>query len=332
MEQVMCKFKTFIGIDVSKDTLAVSVYESGEFNTKEFAYNKQAITKELIKPFINKKDSTIFLMEATGVYHTKLAYQLHKEGFTVSAINPLIIKSYSNSKLRRVKTDSSDSKLIAQYAYKNYDELPLFKLKSKEQKDIEDIAKAIDDINLANTALNNQIKALKSQAYYSSEVVKFKQELLDKNNKIIDKLKKLLNQKLKENFSKEYDLLNKIPGVGIMVSSMVIAIFNDFKEFDSAKKVCAFIGIAPSPYESGTSVKRRGRISKKGSPIARKVLYMATLSAIRHNKIIKEFYERLLQNGKTKMTAIVACMNKLMKIIFAVVKYKREFCENYVRV
>ena len=108
--------------------------------------------------------------------------------------------------------------------------------------------------------------------------------------------------------------------------------FNNFKEFDSAKKVCSFIGIAPSPYESGSSVKRRGRISKKGSPIARKILYMATLSAIRYNKTIKEFYERLLQKGKTKMTAIIACMNKLIRIIFAVVKYKREYCENYVRV
>ena len=328
----MCSFKTFIGIDVSKDTLAVTIYDGKEFISKEFDYSKKDITKELIKPFKDKKDSTIFLMEATGIYHTKLAYQLHQEGFSVSAINPLIIKSYSNSKLRRVKTDSSDSKLIAQYAFKNYDELTLFRAKPKEQKEIDDIVKAIDDIKLANTALNNQIKALKEKEYCSNEVVKLKQELLEKNSKVIDKLKKLLNKKLKENFSKEYELLNNIPGVGIMVSSMVIAIFNDFKEFDSAKKVCSFIGIAPSPYESGTSVKRRGRISKKGSPIARKILYMATLSAIRYNKTIKEFYERLLQKGKTKMTAIIACMNKLIRIIFAVVKYKREYCENYVRV
>ncbi len=328
----MCSFKTFIGIDVSKDTLAVSIYDGKEFISKEFDYSKKDITKELINPFKDKKDSTIFLMEATGIYHTKLAYWLHQEGFSVSVINPLIIKSYSNSKLRRVKTDSSDSKLIAQYAFKNYDELTLFKVKSKEQKEIDDIVKAIDDINLANTALNNQIKALKEKAYYSSEVVKLKQELLEKNSEVINKLKKLLNKKLKENFSKEYELLNNIPGVGIMVSSMVIAVFNNFKEFDSAKKVCSFIGIAPSPYESGTSVKRRGRISKKGSPIARKILYMATLSAIRYNKTIKEFYERLLQKGKTKMTAVIACMNKLIRIIFAVVKYKREFCENYVRI
>ncbi len=329
----MEKIKTFVGIDVSKDTLAVSFYDGKSFsNTKEFAYNKREIVKELIKPFKDKKDLVLFVMEATGIYHTKLASVLFQEGFNVSVVNPFTIKSFSNTMLKRVKTDSSDAKLIAEYAFMYQNKLTLYKPKDKEQKEIDDIIKAIDDINLANTALINQIKALKLQDGYSSEVLKLKQELLKQNSEIKKKLKKLLNQKLKESYNKEYKLLKMIPGVGLMLAGVTIAVYNRFENFENSKKACSFAGAAPSPYESGSSVKKRGSISKRGNPLIRKTLYMATLSAIRHNKIIKEFYERLLQKGKTKMTALIASMNKLLRIIFAVVKHKREFCENYVRV
>jgi len=327
----MKDFKTFVGIDVSKDTLAFSIYDGKEHIVKEIKYTKAVITKELIKPFKDKKDLVLFVMEATGIYHNKLANLLYKEGLAVSVVNPFAIKSYAKSRLKRVKTDKSDSKLIAEFAYIFSRDLTLYKPKDKEQKEIDDILKSIDDINLINTTLTNQIKALKEQDRYSKDIVKLKEELLKKNNQVKERLKKLLDKKLKESFTKEYKLLKAIPGVGLMVSGSIISIFNAFKEFDSAKRACSFIGIAPAPYESGSSVKRRGSISKRGNPLIRKILYMATLSAIKHNKTVKEFYERLLQKGKTKMVALIAAMNKLLRIIFAVVKHKREFCENYVR-
>ena len=102
-------------------------------------------------------------------------------------------------------------------------------------------------------------------------------------------------------FKDEYKLLTSIPGVGIKVASLIISTFNSFQDFQTAKQACSFAGISPSPYQSGTSVKGKGRISKRGSSFARKILYMGALSATKYNLLIKQQYQRLLENGKCKL-------------------------------
>jgi len=114
--------------------------------------------------------------------------------------------------------------------------------------------------------------------------------------------------------------------------SMIVAVFNGFENFSTAKQACSFAGIAPAPYESGTSVKGRGSISKRGSTFARKMLYMGALVATIHNSFIKQQYQRLLQNGKSKMVALVAAANKLLRQAFGVLKSGKPFDINYVKV
>ena len=92
-------FKTIVGIDVAKDTLAVSIYDGKTHVVKEFLYNKKTITRELITKFKKDKESILFVLESTGVYHTSLAYQLYENDYKVSALNPFIIKKYSQMKM-----------------------------------------------------------------------------------------------------------------------------------------------------------------------------------------------------------------------------------------
>jgi len=136
---------------------------------------------------------------------------------------------------------------------------------------------------------------------------------------------------LEKEFQKEYELLRSIPGIGLKVSAMIIAVFNDFKAFENAKQACSFAGIAPAPYESGTSVKGRGSISKRGNTFARQMLFMGALSATIHNPLIRQQYQRLLDNGKSKMVAMVAAANKLLKQAFGVLKSGQPFNPNYVK-
>ena len=327
----MRNFKTVVGIDVAKETLAISIYNGESHRVKEFEYTQKHIKKELINQFKKEKASVVFVMESTGIYHTKLAYQLCKNGFKVSVVNPLIIKRYTQMHLTRVKTDSVDAKLIAEYGYEYQHKLSFFIPKEESQIHVDNLIKAIDDLLQQKTMSKNQYLALKKQAGHSKEVLKSYKRHLQFITQEITRLEKQLKELLEEAFKIEYDLLNSIPGIGLKVSSMIIAVFNAFENFDNAKQACSFAGIAPSPYESGSSVKGRGSISKRGNTFARKMLFMGALSATIHNPLIKQQYHRLLENGKCKMVAMVAAANKLLRLAFGVLKSGKLFDVNYMR-
>jgi len=327
----MKSFKTVVGIDVAKDTLAISIFDGKTHQIKEFKYLKKEIKQELINPFKKVKESVIFVMESTGIYHTRLAYWLMGEGLNISVVNPLIIKRYAQMHLMRIKTDSADAKLIAEYGYEYQHKISLFRTKGESQIAVDNIIKAIDDLLLQRTMSNNQYLALKKQANYSKEaLISYK-----RHSKFIkDEIKRLekgLTLLLEKEFQHEHELLNSIPGIGLKVSAMIIAVFNGFENFDSAKQACSFVGIAPSPYESGTSVKGRGSISKRGNSFARKILYMGALVATVHNPLIRQQYQRLVESGKSKMVAMVAAANKLLRQAFGVLKSGKPFNANYVR-
>ncbi len=328
----MKNFTTVVGIDVAKDSLAISIFDGKIHQVQEFDYTKREIRKELINPFKKIKSSVVFVMESTGVYHTRLAYWLNSEGFHISVVNPLIIKRYSQMHLMRIKTDSADAKLIAEYGYEYQHKLSFFQPKKEAQIAVDNLIKAIDDLLHQKTMTNNQSLALKKQVNYSKDALGSYQRHIKFLKDEIKRLEKILQSLLVEEFNKEYELLKSIPGIGLKVSAMIIAVFNGFENFTNAKQACSFIGIAPSPYESGTSVKGRGSISKRGNPFARQILFMGALSATIHNPLIRQKYQRLVQNGKSKMVAMVAAANKLLRQAFGVLKSGKPFNENYVRI
>lgn len=327
----MTSFKVIIGIDVAKETLVVSFYDGKEHTVTEIDYTQKEIRKALINPFKKEKSSVVFVMESTGVYHTKLAYKLIAEGFKVSIVNPLIIKRYSQMHLRRVKTDSVDAKLIAEYGYEYQHKLSFFSPKEESQIQVDNLIKAIDDLLQQKTMCNNQCLALTKQANHSKEALNSYKRHLNFISQEIKRLEMELESLLKELFKAEYMLLRSIPGVGLKVSSMIIAVFHKFENFQNAKQACSFIGIASSPYESGTSVKGRGSISKRGNPFARQMLFMGALVAMVHNPLIKQQYQRLIKNGKSKMVAIIAAANKLLRQAFGVLKSGKPFDINYAK-
>ncbi len=325
----MKTFQTVIGIDVAQDSLSISIFDGKTHQIKELNYSKKDIRKELITPFKKIKESIVFVMESTGIYHTRLAYWLCDEGFTISVVNPLIIKRYGQMHLMRIKTDTADAKMIAEYGYEYQHKISFFIPKSESQIAIDNIIKAVDDLQNQKTISNNQYLALKKQASYSNEALNSYKRHLKFLKDEIKRLEISLKLLLEEEFHEEYELLNSIPGIGLKVSSMIIAIFNGFKNFSSAKQACNFAGIAPSPYESGTSVKGRGSISKKGNTFARKMLFMGALTATIYNPLIKTQYQRLLKNGKCKMVALIAAANKLLRQAFGVLKSGKPFDSDF---
>ena len=123
---------------------------------------------------------------------------------------------------------------------------------------------------------------------------------------------------------KDRALLESIPGIGPVVSRLMVSVIRS-RKFTTAPQCAAFIGVVPVQFESGSSVRGRSRLSKAGDASVRAKLYMAAVVAIQHNPDIKQQYERLLKNGKSKMSALGAAMRKLVQICFGVLKHQTPY-------
>ena len=319
--------KVSIGIDVSMDTLDVAFYD-GKSHKIVRCENRETgfsdIGKELIR--YDRADMLIS-MEATGIYHLEAAVYFHERGYTVSVINPLIIKRYTEMKMLRAKTDAVDARAIAEYGYT---ESPYYFIPKKMHNErITQLLKLIDGLHRTKSEIRNRFHALKRVPGADETAIMIYKELEDDIDAKIFQAEQKINQIKKEHFSNENKRLREIPGVGERLSSLIIGFFGKFENFDNAKQVSSFIGLNPSAMQSGISLNGRGIISKKGNRYMRKIFYMAALSASRYNQACRALYERLIGNGKSKRVALIAVANKLARQIFAIMKYDRIYNQNY---
>jgi transposase len=144
----------------------------------------------------------------------------------------------------------------------------------------------------------------------------------------MSRLEKEIKGILAKEFSDRYKLLKTIPGIGIKMNAIIISVLSGFEDFSNAKKVTSFLGICPK--ESGSSVKGKGSISKKGNSYIRKTLFMCTLSAIRFNKPCRDLYERLKAKGKVWKQIAIAVANKLIRQAFGVLRSGLAFDADFV--
>ena len=122
------------------------------------------------------------------------------------------------------------------------------------------------------------------------------------------------------------DLLpGSIPGIGATTAAKLLGELMDVKLYESARQLAAFAGLAPRLHESGSSVKKRAKLSKVGAPRLRKALYFPAIVAIKHNPYIKELSARLRRRGKCPMQIIGAAMRKLVHLAYGVLKSGRPF-------
>lgn len=319
--------KVSIGIDVSMDTLDVALYDGRSHKVVRYE-NRDTGFCEIEKELIGyDRDDILISMEATGVYHLKMAVYFHERGYSVSVMNPLIIKRYTEMKMLRAKTDSVDARAIAEYGY---NESPCYFIPKKGQNErITQLLKMIDALHRMKFENRNRLHALKRVPGADETALLIYEELEADIDAKIRQAEEKINQILKEYYSDENKRLREIPGVGERLSSLVIGFFGKFENFDNAKQVSSFIGLNPSPRQSGISMNGRGIISKKGNRYIRKIFFMSALSASKHNSACMIQYERLIAKGKSKRVALIAVANKLARQIFAIMKYDRIYDLNF---
>ncbi len=320
---------TMIGIDVSKDKndcTWLKDIETGKVKTKVLKNTPagfQALIDWTIKNTGQPIDAVHFIMEATGIYHEALAYALHEAGATVYVVNPAHMHSYAKSLGTRTKTDKKDSVIIARFGA-TQSPRP-WKPEPGEIRELKALIARYEAIDKDCQRESNRLE--------KAEVTQVSVAVIESINTVIQELtkekariKQLIDDHINHHpqLKKDRAYLESIPSVGPVVSQYMVAFIRS-RDFISAKECSAFIGLNPVMHESGTSVRARPHLSKMGNAKIRAKLYMAAVVAIQHNPDIKRQYERLLKNGKSKMSALGAAMRKLVQICFGVVKHQTPY-------
>lgn len=272
-------FKVIAGLDVSKDWVVVTVIKGSDYLTFKVGNDAKSLNEELSKRVSLKPSEGLVVIEATGVYHLRLACRLDGMGYGVAVVNPFVIKKYAEMKLKRVKTDPVDSRIIAEYARDNAEGIRLFKPKGGVCYEIEAKIRILDDLMNAMRTLKNQRHAI---SYYpiEKELTRPYDEIIGRIKEEIKAIEEELEELIERNFKRQYELLISIPGVGKKLAWVIVGVLNGFEGFGNARQVSSYLGICPEPWESGKVVKR-GKMSRKGSGFIRKVLYLCAWSASR---------------------------------------------------
>lgn len=309
---------TFVGIDVSKSILDVAALAmTGEVQEREFENTAQG--QEALLTWLERFPSCRVAVEATGSYHHRLTATLQDNGVYVSVLNPGQVSYFVKSQHRRNKTDKADALWLAVYAKERQPAASLA-VNLSRQSLVREIGALSKDI----PRLKNRLEAAENGQVHGEVIVSIKRRIaaLEEEKRVLEAE---LEQETKGGHKHELSLLTSIPGLGMRTACLLLAELGSVQRFASARGLVAFAGLTPARFESGSSVARRSAITRMGSSHLRRILYMPCLSAIRFNSVIKAFFERLVEHGKHKKAALVACMAKLLKIIYGVLTHQKPF-------
>jgi len=305
----MTEEKVYVGIDVSKTWLDIAVIPTEEDWRIENTENGIA---KLIK-ILQALPLGRIVVEATGGYEAKLVEQLAKAGLPICRVNPGRVRRFAQGMNWLAKTDKIDARVLAQFGEKAQPRLLV--LPTEAEKRLSALVKRRKQVVDMLIAEQNRTELAEKEVFESiANTIQFLQkQLADLDTQI----QELIDQT--PDLKQKWDLLISVPGVGKVLSATLVSQMPELGSCDR-KEIAALGGLAPFNHDSG---RMRGRrMIRGGRPSIRKVLYMATISAIRFNPVIKSMYERLLATGKLKKVAIVACMRKLLTILNAILRTK----------
>ena len=307
-----------IGLDVSKDTIdATLITTKGSKDYIKISNNNEGF-ENLINWIKTKRIRKIAIsMEATGIYYEQAAEYLSVL-YTVYVINPLKIKEYAKSQFSHTKTDKADSKLIAEFANRHLDKLTSFR--PSENPTLYKLINLLQQLKEQQKETQNRLHTAKDIYIKSTHeaIIELLEEKIDQTSKRIEGM---IKQKASLNI--EYQNLQTIPAIGKETAVILLRHLTD-KNFETANKFVAFAGLSPKIEQSGTSVKKNGRLSQYGHRQLKRALFMPALVAYRMN-VFPQLVSNLEAAKKPKMIIIVALMRKLAKIAFYIHKTKKPF-------
>jgi transposase len=312
----MSNSPVYVGIDVAKATLDVAVHPTADRWTA--AHTEREVAGLVTR--LTALHPALVVLEATGGLEGPLAGALATAGLPVVVVNPRHVRDFAKATGTLAKTDALDAAVLAHFAAAvrpTPRPLPdaatqtLAALVTRRRQLVEMLTAERNRLGSAPRTLRAEIQA---------HITWLQRRL--------GRLDDDLNQAIRTSpvWRVQDDLLQSVPGVGPVLSATLLASLPELGRLDR-KAIAALVGVAPLNRDSGTL--RGRRMVWGGRAAVRAVLYMGTLVAVRHNPVLRAFYQRLRAAGKLPKVALTACMRKLLTILNAMLKHQRPWNPNY---
>jgi transposase len=329
--------KQTLGIDVAQKELVVTFGKLNEdfsldlFARKTFPNNKKGFidlqkwTRKIADPSVPVR----YVMEATGVYHEAFAYFLDSHAEKTSIVLPSKISHYIRTLEVKTITDQTAADAICQFGLER--RLDEWHAPDEKYRQMRQLTRERDQLVAERSMNKNQLHAEETEAFPNkNSIIRFNEriKLIDKQvNQIMVELKTIINEdkELKE----RVDIICSIPGIGLLTACVILAETNNFDLIRNKKQLTSYAGLDIKEKVSGTSVRGKSCISKRGNKYLRKAMHLPALSSIQHCDRYKGIFARLVSKHGIKMKASTAVQRKLLELSYILVKNNTRFDNNY---
>lgn len=306
---------TYIGVDVAKASFSVCV--QGQARVCEFGMNEMG-RRRCCERLAQLADPHVVL-EATGGYEQPLLVDLVRRSIPVSLVNPRQVRDFARALGHLAKTDAIDARILAQFGAKlepkangieRVQSQPLRTLAARRRQLVQMLVQEKNRLEHADGPVRESIQTM--VGYLEEQLGQFNREferLIEADPILADKHARLCT----------------VPGIGQTTATQLLAWLPELGHA-TRREIAALTGLAPRNRDSGTF--RGKRMTGGGRAYLRHVLYMPTLVAIQHNPAIRSYYQRLLEAGKSKMTALIAAMRKLLTILNTLIAKQQNWNKN----
>jgi transposase len=334
MSQSPHLYQLFVGVDIAATSFTAVWSSDGRSAERPQTFEQtpvgfDAFQQRLLATGVSPAD-TLIVLEATSTYWVALAVTLHQAGFVVAVVNPAQIHNYAKSLPRRSKTDALDAALLMRFAAERRPEAwspppPVYhELRQRL------MARAAL-VEMRQQVRNQRHALLQWPVVVASVREQFDGVIAELDARIATLDREIGKVVETSAWASSVSLLESIPGIGRLTAAWVVVLTMNFALCPTPEAAVAYAGLVPLQRESGTSVRGRASLGHGGNARLRSALYLATLSAARHNPAIKQFYERLRAGGKPMKVARCAAARKLLQLAWAVVTKGRPFDPSYAQ-
>ncbi len=332
----MTQFKNFIGIDNSKETLDLAlITEHDELIELKLPNEQNEIVKSLSQLFSDysiEPCETLICAEHTGHFGNKLINSVLQ-----SSLNLWLESAYDiihSQGLKRGKNDKVDALRIMEYAKRFYDKAIIY---TPQSKSLEILQRLDSERNQIVKDISKYKKQLtQEKGFFDPIYFKQKEKRLMKLIKYNEKIMVEVEQKVDEIINNDLEIKTNleniltIDGIGKRTALATIIATGNFTKFTNPRKFVCHAGCAPFKYESGSSISSKNRVSHRANKNLKRLYHMGAVSILRTKGELRQYFDRKVDAGKSKMSVINAIRAKLIHRVFAVVKQNRKYDKTYI--
>jgi transposase len=331
--------KQVVGIDIAQKELVVCLGRMDDSIASElyarqvFVNSKKGFAALLawVKKHTDTELAVQYVMEATGVYHESLAYFLYDQECSLTIVLPSKISNYARTLDVKTVTDKTASEAITRFGLER--KLDDWKRPSPVLKKLRQLTRERDQLVQQRTIAKNQLHAENAEAEPNQSTIKRTTALINMMNKQEKEIRAEITLLIKSNeeLKSWITRLCTIPGIGQLTAATILAETNGFELIRNKKQLVSYAGLDVREKQSGTSVKGKARISKKGNKFLRKAMHLPALTAIRHDERFKAIFARSVAKHGIKMKAVVPIQRKLLEMAYILFKNETVYDKEYLQ-